>query len=982
MKTRLSFNCGLVDKPSAEVMKSSSSLGWRAEEVDLDAFINHVSGGHAFAPQYKDEHRKGGNFVAAGFVAADFDEGVTLSDARNNAFINSYAAFIYTTASHTDEHHRFRVVFLVETTFDHAQDWADANLALAFKLGSDLSTSDKARCFFGNRAATFWKLGNVLPSEKVDDLIQSGRELRAARTGGFAVDSSKKAGSTTLLKLADGQMLPLSEINVGASVYCPNHDDRRPSAFIVKSWRDEGRGIHCRACRCTYWQADPDEYDFQAFDTMVDQRVARPLKVTEAKTFMEDFFPPEPDCFVSQDRFLAVIDYAPGVTLVKSPKGTGKTTVLKRLLRNIETGQFPPKVRKNERAKTVLLIGHRRALLREAAGKLDLPYYLEVGGARARNPDSLAVCLDSLPNYTEPYVSRMDGQRLLFKQDDAFDLVIIDESEQVLSHLIGGTIAKKQGALERCYDSLKYQIANAKSVVALDADLGMLTAHALRYFRPQDWQSRTRIIHNKPVPPKRRRTIHLYESEIALREELLRVIGLGERCFVTSNSKKAVKVIEKVIGQRLGNKVKMRTVTSENSRDNIEIEFVKNICDEMLKIQVLICSPSLGTGIDVTYPDPSGTLPEGLCKIDNVFGFFYPKVNTHTDMDQQLSRVRNPGSVKVWISPARSHFSSNFEVIRDDLARARYVPGAARGYDIDGLTLYDPLHPLLMIYTHVIAAQRASKNKLIELFCELRVAQGWQIDHVDTRVNKNRDRSQAERSLWNEHTKGLFEAPVLDDLDYLDLCIRRERGDPLDLRDRLSYERNTLERTLRVQLTYDIIKLNYDGGLPGKVEVLADVVRHWSGFQDAAQVILGLQAQPLARIPKLRAQLLLSLIALVAGIGDATGLLRDTKVTAQGLSAFADLCANNKTVLEDLLGRKVRDDVKSNPIRQLNAFLGLGGLKLEPATRQKTQKKSVRGYAFNPEKFDTMLSLAKAFRTEKKVKKDLEEARELLREAA
>jgi len=45
------------------------------------------------------------------------------------------------------------------------------------------------------------------------------------------------------------------------------------------------------------------------------------------------------------------------------------------------------------------------------------------------------------------------------------------------------------------------EIAHAKAVVALDADLGLVTTHAMRTMRPQDWASRCRIICNLPVPP-------------------------------------------------------------------------------------------------------------------------------------------------------------------------------------------------------------------------------------------------------------------------------------------------------------------------------------------------------------------------------------------------------------------------------------------------------------------------------------------------
>jgi hypothetical protein len=157
-------------------------------------------------------------------------------------------------------------------------------------------------------------------------------------------------------------------------------------------------------------------------------------------------------------------------------------------------------------------------------------------------------------------------------------------------------------------------------------------------------------------------------------------------------------------------------------------------------------------------------------------------------MDQQLWRVRNPGQVKVWISPTRFPYASNFDVIRDDLARARVVPRAVTGYASDGLTNYNPTDPLLLIHTHVVAAQRASKNNLIELFCDLRRSQGWEIERNDEQSPTNKDRSEAEKRLWSDHVRGLLEADDVDDDEYLDLCILNE-SQVLSPAERLRYER-------------------------------------------------------------------------------------------------------------------------------------------------------------------------------------------------
>ena len=111
---------------------------------------------------------------------------------------------------------------------------------------------------------------------------------------------------------------------------------------------------------------------------------------------------------------------------------------------------------------------------------------------------TLAVCLDSLPKYNEPYIERFDGKRPIYRRDPPFDLIIIDESEQVLGHLLSQTIESRMG-IERCFDALMYEVANAKAVIALDADLGLVTAHAMQAMRPQDWASRCRIIRNEPA---------------------------------------------------------------------------------------------------------------------------------------------------------------------------------------------------------------------------------------------------------------------------------------------------------------------------------------------------------------------------------------------------------------------------------------------------------------------------------------------------
>jgi hypothetical protein len=176
--------------------------------------------------------------------------------------------------------------------------------------------------------------------------------------------------------------------------------------------------------------------------------------------------------------------------------------------------------------------------------------------------------------------------------------------------------------------------------------------------------------------------------------------------------------------------------------------------------------------------------------VDRVFGFFYPFVNTHTDIDQQLARVRNPGAIDVWISPATFDFTCNVEVIMDDLARAYTVGRAVRGRRSDGMVEYDRDDPLLMICAHVTALQRASKNRLVELFRKLREANGWAAEWIDERAPSG-PYDPARKMLEAERTEMLLNAERVSDADYIELDEKVSKGADLTKEERITMKRTT-----------------------------------------------------------------------------------------------------------------------------------------------------------------------------------------------
>jgi hypothetical protein len=359
----------------------------------------------------------------------------------------------------------------------------------------------------------------------------------------------------------------------------------------------------------------------------------------------------------------------------------------------------------------------------------------------------------------------------------------------------------------------------------------------------------------------------------------------------------------------------------------------------------------MGTGIDITFPN-------GECKVDRVFGFFYPMVNTHTDIDQQLCRVRNPGAVDVWISRTTFNFTCNVEVVKDDLARAYTVARATRGRPRpDGMVDYDRNDPLLLICAHVTALERASKNRLVELFCKLREANGWVIQRVEEKANES-PYNDARRVRRQERAEMLLSAPALTVSDFIDLDKRVCDGDALSPKERVAHEKHVFESTVGVPLDADLVEMNLDGRLIERVQTLAEMTARWDLFETLSEP---------TRSPKGRLQMrsqaeMIGVLMLIGGLTTPSGFKTDHMVTVASLGEFARVCRENRTVIEEVFSEAVRRDLDRNPVRQLNRFQRCIGLSLTPDHSRKTRDDGkIRYYSLDSEMVRRMTSLAASY---------------------
>lgn len=915
---KVSINKQIINKNENHVNQSN---GFIPADLTPEQLADSISKGYAFSYQFENAHRKADNFICSDIIAADFDAGMTLDEALNNEFFINNASILYTTASHTPEKHKFRVIFELPRTITDKEELRAAQQGLTRKFPADRAAVDPARQFYGSKGCKLHFFNKRLSEENLKELIDLGREP----INQSDVDSKhgRVAGTRAVIGLDDGIMVRtsrgvsarLSDLDVPTPVYCPFHNDSKPSAFTTKS-RSGGMGIHCSSCQQTFWETSrqPIPHDFYEFD-----RLAREAhNAGRSDSFIDtnglEYDLPNQNLVIS-DKYLHTesIGDMPGITLIKSPKGSGKTQYLKRVVADCK-----------KRNLSVLLVGHRRSLLQALSNSLGLTCYLDTAGANQSGHFNIgkyyAISIDSLATQLVP--SRHQ-----------FDVVLVDESEQVFSHLISDTLDHQRR--RKSFLVFQHYINVAKTVIALDADLNTVSLHAIQRFGNKNPLIDRRYILNEYKPPSSQ--IEVYASENHLLADMLANLKGGQRLFIACNSKKRVKELVESIRIKFGSDFPLYSITSDNSNDLAVIDFIKNIKVDILKYQALLVSPAMGTGIDIAFPDE-------LSHVDGVYGFFYSRVNTHYEIDQQISRVRNPKYMKVWISAETFNFEYEVDPIRQELAESGIVPEALKGYSWAGMPEYDLTDPFLTLFATILSAQRASKNSLKNNFIELRKHNGWKIVEVVKDASMASTGSVISKvgkeAALAQFMSGILSAPVIS-WEQADALASKRKHSSLTSEEANSLERYWIGNFYGEDVTEELLRQDKRGRYRDQIRKLEGVIQGNPAIGKADEEI----------------KLLIQLFE-ISGLLVANGKPSVNKVfTLDSLNKFAAFCSKFKSKIERLLNIEVRKDLKEKSTLQLNAILSLCGLRVVKTNVCSKGDKKIYEYQLDLESYNQAMDL-------------------------
>ena len=534
----------------------------------------------------------------------------------------------------------------------------------------------------------------------------------------------------------------------------------------------------------------------------------------------------------------------------------------------------------------------------------------------------------------------------------------------------------------RNFDVLSDLMKQCRYTYCLDADLDTITLTGVmsclgwsadeevrRQRRGEKREIKKLYCHLNTYQPLQRE-LKLYSSENHMLDDLREDISAGKRCFIVSNKKKFIDGHFESFSKVYSDK-KFKKVVSNSGNDEDTRAFLKNIREDILSYDAVWASPSIGTGIDITFPNEE-------TRIDCVYGFFYTGITTHFDIDQQLGRVRHPGEVKVFVMPAKSKFSIDRKRVLQELLNSNMIKGLQYYLDHDGSHYSPGEHPFLELLTEVLVVRRRSMNQLRNNFVSHKEGNGWRVTAIETDVLARDKGSIVNKAGRAEQTRAWFKW-VLDaeeigfEKSYR-LQEKKDRNDPLTDREKASLERYWIKKFYQQEVTEVLVEFDEQGKTRERIillETLLDptlLYRSFDQWQSNKDLLSSYDPKKYDAKRVAKAVFLREALS-IAGIFDLETFSLNLKAVygTATLGNFVEFMQNHDERLQRLFEKRVNEDISKRPIVQVRALLRLVGLQQEAVFKNRGGQVGVATYRLEPNSYQKLRDIM-ALRAQSKSK--------------
>jgi hypothetical protein len=399
-----------------------------------------------------------------------------------------------------------------------------------------------------------------------------------------------------------------------------------------------------------------------------------------------------PVAWECNQRYLDIPYPNSGLICIKSPKGTGKTYALKKLVAKAQA-----------EGRKVLVVTHRIVLGRAICKVVEIPWIEEMNSDADRFIEGKflghGLCIDSLHPTSQ---ASFDPK--------AYEgaLVIFDEDEQIFWHALNSSTCRenRQAILSSLKTLIQTVLRSGGQIVLQDADLSDISIDFVREFAETDIDPWVAVNHWQPSEPWK---IKFYDTQhvkggtkddpSGLLKDAVDCVNGGGKIWFSVDSQKAKskhgsKNLEKYFQSRCpGKKILRIDAETVANPDHPAYQCADKINELLEHYDIVICSPSLATGVSIEKIRKISIDLHG--HFTAVFGIFQGAISDN-EVRQSLARVREPVPRFVWCRQIAvgkiGNGESNYkEVAKSKEKDCRYNLQLLRDIDFDLDKAHNPV---------------------------------------------------------------------------------------------------------------------------------------------------------------------------------------------------------------------------------------------------------------------------------------------------
>jgi hypothetical protein len=172
-----------------EIGKITNRLYTSQVEIEIEELANSLVKGCTFKPSLLNG-KKESDWMEQNLYALDFDENTTIETELNRCKeLNILPCFVYTSFSHTQEHHKFRLVFCTNEVINYYDTAKELQLTLMNIFDNcDEKCKNLSRLYFGGKELIYTNFDSRIDYEKILDKYKietiesiSSREIKEVK---------------------------------------------------------------------------------------------------------------------------------------------------------------------------------------------------------------------------------------------------------------------------------------------------------------------------------------------------------------------------------------------------------------------------------------------------------------------------------------------------------------------------------------------------------------------------------------------------------------------------------------------------------------------------------------------------------------------------------------------------------------------------------------------------------------------------------